>query len=507
MGSKVFSNTIITYGRTILSVLLSLYSTRWALNELGASDYGLYSLVGSILTVLVFLNLKMISGTSRFYAYEIGRKCNLSVQKYFNTAVSVNVMFSVLFIMLVLSLGPYLIYNVLDIPADRLNVSVYVLFISSVVTVTSLMTTPYSAMFTAKQNLKGLSMTLLLQSVLIFVGTYCLRYFSGDKLIVYTVIMALVHLTIYLLQIFYARYLYAECRIKKEFLFEKSRIKELTKYSFWNLLADAGHLVRTQGLNFLTNIFYSTKGNTSLSIANSIASQSCTLTNSLSQALAPAIITREAENDKNVLNTVLFYSKIAITLTLIFSVPIIAEIENLLQIWLGTIPDKSPELCVCVIIMYVIEKMTFGLEFLLQAKGQIAKTQSFTAFSYSLSILFAFIFIKVGFGIVGVGLACILSMVMAKVGVVYYAKRFYSFNLLKYYLKFLLSVLLLVILSMSASLLMVESFAPTLWRLILNGIFSAVITVLFSVVIVFDSDSRKYLLSFVKSEISKRCKW
>ena len=212
MGSKVFSNTIITYGRTILSVFLSLYSTRWALKELGVSDYGLYSLVGSILTVLVFLNLKMISGTSRFYAYEIGRRCNLSVQKFFNTAVSVNVIFSVLFVLLVLLLGPYLIYNVLDIPTDRLRVCIYVLFISSVVTVASLMATPYSAMFTAKQNLKGLSMTLLLQSVLIFIGTYSLRYFSGDKLIVYTVIMAMVHLFIYLLQIFYARYLYVECK-------------------------------------------------------------------------------------------------------------------------------------------------------------------------------------------------------------------------------------------------------------------------------------------------------
>ena len=77
----IASNTIVTYSRTILNVFLSLYSTRWVLQELGENDFGLYSLVGSLLIVLVFLSEKIINGVSRFYAYEIGRSDHIAVQK------------------------------------------------------------------------------------------------------------------------------------------------------------------------------------------------------------------------------------------------------------------------------------------------------------------------------------------------------------------------------------------------------------------------------------------
>ena len=170
----IASNTIVTYSRTILNVFLSLYSTRWVLQELGENDFGLYSLVGSLLIVLVFLSEKIINGVSRFYAYEIGRSDYIAVQKYFNSAISINIIFSFFFIFLSLTIGEYFITNILEIPPTRIYDSILVLRISVFSTVLSLIAAPYVAMFTAKQNLIDLSLTLILQSVLSFIGIFCM---------------------------------------------------------------------------------------------------------------------------------------------------------------------------------------------------------------------------------------------------------------------------------------------------------------------------------------------
>ena len=206
----IASNTIVTYSRTILNVFLSLYSTRWVLQELGENDFGLYSLVGSLLIVLVFLSEKIINGVSRFYAYEIGRSDYIAVQKYFNSAISINIIFSFFFIFLSLTIGEYFITNILEIPPTRIYDSILVLRISVFSTVLSLIAAPYVAMFTAKQNLIDLSLTLILQSVLSFIGIYCMRFFVCDKLLLYTILMCIVYIITYSIQIYRARHLYSE---------------------------------------------------------------------------------------------------------------------------------------------------------------------------------------------------------------------------------------------------------------------------------------------------------
>ena len=71
-AERVVKNTGILYIRMILSVFISLYSTRLILSALGTDDFGIFNLVGGAISMLMFLNASMTQATQRFMSYSQG---------------------------------------------------------------------------------------------------------------------------------------------------------------------------------------------------------------------------------------------------------------------------------------------------------------------------------------------------------------------------------------------------------------------------------------------------
>ena len=76
MGSnkRIFKNTLFLYFRMLLILVVSLYTSRIVLQLLGVVDYGINNVVGGLVTTMTFLTGAISSGTSRFYAYNIGKQ-------------------------------------------------------------------------------------------------------------------------------------------------------------------------------------------------------------------------------------------------------------------------------------------------------------------------------------------------------------------------------------------------------------------------------------------------
>ena len=72
-SNRIIANTLAQYARTILNVLLSLYSARLVLDYLGVEDYGIYTLVAGIVSMLSFLTNSLISSTQRFLSFNQGK--------------------------------------------------------------------------------------------------------------------------------------------------------------------------------------------------------------------------------------------------------------------------------------------------------------------------------------------------------------------------------------------------------------------------------------------------
>ena len=77
-------------------MMATLYTSRVVLKALGAEDYGLYNVVGGLVTVFTFLNGAMGAATSRYITFELGRKNPIGVNKTFNTALVIHIIIAVL---------------------------------------------------------------------------------------------------------------------------------------------------------------------------------------------------------------------------------------------------------------------------------------------------------------------------------------------------------------------------------------------------------------------------
>jgi Na+-driven multidrug efflux pump len=93
-SQRIALNTIATYSRSVLSAALGLFSMRWVLGALGQSDFGLFSVVGSIITFIVFLNGVMAGSAARHFAYSIGEGDTEKVNQWFNAAFSIHLLHS-----------------------------------------------------------------------------------------------------------------------------------------------------------------------------------------------------------------------------------------------------------------------------------------------------------------------------------------------------------------------------------------------------------------------------
>ena len=66
-------NTVVVYTRLLITTLINLYLARAVLLALGVEDFGIYSLVGSVVSMLSFLSSSMSVSTQRFLSYHLGK--------------------------------------------------------------------------------------------------------------------------------------------------------------------------------------------------------------------------------------------------------------------------------------------------------------------------------------------------------------------------------------------------------------------------------------------------
>ena len=70
---RVVANTGAQYVRTIINMLLSLYTVRLVLQSLGENDYGIYNLIAGVVAMLAFVTNSMVTTTQRYISFYYGK--------------------------------------------------------------------------------------------------------------------------------------------------------------------------------------------------------------------------------------------------------------------------------------------------------------------------------------------------------------------------------------------------------------------------------------------------
>ena len=98
-NKKIAKNTIILYGKLVFSMVIGLYSARLVLLELGQDDFGLFMVVGGLISLINFLSSTMITTTYRFITVELGKRNIIEVNKVFNKSLVIHILVALLLVL------------------------------------------------------------------------------------------------------------------------------------------------------------------------------------------------------------------------------------------------------------------------------------------------------------------------------------------------------------------------------------------------------------------------
>lgn len=376
----VLRNTIFSYGRTLISAALTLFSSRWVLADLGASDFGIYGLAGGLLFFVSFISSILSQGTSRYLAYATGSGSPEEVTKWFNTAL--NVFFCLPFVLIPIGLcvGELLVRFVLKIDPPRIAAALWVFRYSLISFFAVLVATPFLSLLTSKQKIHIAASLMLIHSLGLFAIAWLLPYLPGDHLVAYALLVAISFIFLQALYMIVCRRVCPEARVKFSYWWNKDRIKALVGFSGWLCVGTIGTVVNTQGQGMLLNWMKGTAANAGAGIAGSLSGQMQTLANAFFQAISPEIIRREGANDHSSMIALAKRStKLGMFFIMLVALPLFCECEYVLKLWLVTPPPYAVFFTRIAILSSLFYKMAVGHRICFQAVGKI-RTQQLVEF-------------------------------------------------------------------------------------------------------------------------------
>jgi len=478
-------NTATTYIRSIFAAGLSLFSSRWVLNALGHSDYGLFVVVGSLIIFVTFINSTMSGSAARYFAYSIGKGDSNEVKRWFNSALCIHICLAFLLILIAWPVGEYVVVHTLKVPNERLTTCLWVFRLSLLSAFFNMISVPFVAMFTAKQRIAEIAVWGMAQSIIVFAFAWFLQFSSGDRLLFYSIGMVAILIIIQIIQVFRAIVVFNECGINFRRYCERDRFKDLFLFASWSLIGNTGAIFRDQGSSVLLNLFFGPTVNAAYGIATQVSIQTTQFSTAMIGAFSPEITASEGRgNRSNMLSLSLSASKFGALLVLPLAIPLVVEIDYILKLWLGVPPPFSASLCQLILVTFLIDRLSMGYWLAAQACGKIAIYQATIGSSHLLALPLAWFFLKFGFGPPGVGFAFVISISISSFGRVLWGKRLLGITVYHWFITVVWPYIIVILVSTAIALVFNYNLSPSFFRFALvtsSSIVSSLLAIWFFV--------------------------
>lgn len=372
-AQRILVNTTAQYLRTIINVCLSLYATRLILLALGQTDFGIYSLVAGVVSLLSFMTNALISTTQRYLSFHYGKKDKAEIYRLFGNSLLLHALIgSGLFIVLA-TLSYPVIYGVLHIEAGR-EIAGFVVYLSaSIMLLLTFITAPFRALFIARENIVYISVVDVLDGLFkLLIAIFLAYIISCDRLIAYSLLLTSISLFNLLAFTIYALRHFEECHIPQWHEWNKQSILDLGSFAGWTIYSTGCIISRTQGIAIILNRVFGSTINAAYGIAQQVTGAVSFIAQSVLNAMGPQIIKAEGcSNRERMLHLSEYASKYATLLMSMIVIPVLFEMPTILDTWLQDIPDYSITFCRFVLIAALCDQITIGLSIANQAVGQI----------------------------------------------------------------------------------------------------------------------------------------
>ena len=475
---RIAKNTILLYIRMLFTVVISLYTSRAILSILGEEDFGIYNVVGGVVVLFSFLTNAMTNSTQRFLNYNLGLKDDKKIAKVFNTSMLAHFAIFGVVLLLAETVGLWFVMTQLNIPVERYNASLWVYQASVISTLINIIVIPYRASIIATERMGIFAYISIIDVILKLVIVLILPYFSIDKLILYSYLVAVLSFFNFFLYWLVCRRNLSFTRLF--FIWDKHQFKKQLVFSGWNLFGGLSVVGSKQGVNILINIFYNVAVNAAVGIANQVRGAIFGFVSSFQTAFNPQIVKLYASGEKeNLLNLIYRSSKFSYYLLYVMILPIIVFCEDILSLWLVNVPDYAVVFTQLVLITSFTEVLSAPLWTAIGAVGEIKKYQLLVSLIIFMDLPLVYLAFKIGMDPIW---AFIINLSISIVAYIYrlvYIKKYVDYKLSVYCKMVLLPCLLVTIFSAPIAVLLCKYSMSVPMILI-----SVCLTVLFTCVII-----------------------
>ncbi|WP_288641288.1 oligosaccharide flippase family protein [uncultured Coprobacter sp.] len=499
-NKRIVKNTILLYVRMGIMIIISLFTARVILNALGVEDYGIYNVIGGLVSMFSIISGSLSAATSRFITVGLGKGNPIELRKTFSATVSIHILLALILVILLETIGVWFLNNHMNIPIERMSASNWVFQCSIGTFVLSILCIPYNASIIAHEKMSVFAFMAIFDAIFKLFITIILYYYGGDKLILLAVLWLFPALITLLIYWSYCKRKFEECHYIWDF--EKVRYEKIFSFAGWNFIGASSAILRDQGVNILLNIFCGPVVNAARGVTTQINSVVTQFANNFTMALNPQIMKSFAKGDLDYTFKLVFQgARFSCYLLLLISIPALITTKDFLILWLNLVPEHTVIFVRLVLIYTIIEAMSFTMVTLMLATGKIRNYQLIVGGCQMLNFPVAYLALRLGMHPFVTYLISIVIALMCLVMRLIMLHKMVKLPVVIFLKSVTMNILGVGVLSFIFSYLVYTNMTPGLIRFVCCVIFSLLVTGIIIYYIGCTPSERKFMLIQVRNRL------
>ena len=395
-NQRIAKNTLMLYLRMILLMAVNLYTSRIVLQALGIENYGIYNAVAGFITMFSMVSASLSTAISRYLTFVLGEGNRDKLHIVFNTSIIIQLFLSLLIVILVETIGVWFLNTKMTIPSDSMAAANWVLQFALITFIFNLLSVPYNALLIAHEHMSAFAYIGIVEGIANLLAAFVVLYSHTNSLILYAAIMCIVAIGIRIIYTAYCKKHFKESAF--EFKFDGGLLKHMFGFAGWNFFGSISGILRSQGINILFNIYNGPAVNAARGLAVQVNSAVTKFSTNFYTAVQPQITKLFASgNTEESCKLVIRSSRLSFYLLMFISLPVIFEIDFLLNIWLSEVPKHTGAFIQIIVINSLYDSFSQPLIHLMLATGNIKKYQVVVGCINLLNFPVAWLILKVGF--------------------------------------------------------------------------------------------------------------
>lgn len=358
----------------LITMFVSLYTSRVTLQVLGVTDFGIYNVVAGVVVMIGFFQSSLSNAAQRYLSLSIGKNDIQGAEIAFRQSFSILLVFSFLVLVIGETIGLWFVSEKLVIPLERTNAALWIYQFSLVSVFFSLIQVTPLADIVSREKMSIYAYLGLFESFAKLGIVYMLLVTSADRLIVYGFLMALVSIVTFVVYQTYCFRKFPEAKIS--WYWNKNLVGEMSKFIGYNLFGCFAYSGAEQGVSIVLNLFFGPAINAARGISSQVVHIVTRFTDSLMTAFKPQIIKSYGSGDFDYMFMLIEKSsRYSFFLAAIIAFPIMANMQPILELWLGVVPDYTASFTILVMIETLIGTLIGPLWTVANATGVIKYNQ------------------------------------------------------------------------------------------------------------------------------------